>query len=38
MLAQILNDEITKDVAGTEAQMARTADIKQKLMQGRSFV
>ena len=28
MLAQIMNDEIAKDVAGAEAQVARTADLK----------
>jgi len=28
MLAQILSDELAKDVAGAEAQVARTADLK----------
>jgi len=28
MLAQILSDEIAKDVAGAEAQVARTANLK----------
>ena len=28
MLAQIMSDEIAKDVAGAEAQVARTADLK----------
>ena len=31
MLAQILSDEIAKDVAGAEAQVARTADLKAEI-------